>query len=184
MQFTDLTPQSAPPAARRTMEAVIKKNGYLPSAVARMAASPHMLDGFLRLSALFETTGLSPLAREVLIMTMATGNACHVCVALHSAKLSALGADPALIAALREGAPLHDTALEALRQFVLEVRATSGAVSPEAMDDFLGHGYTTQNALEVVLGIGAYTLSTLANRMTDAPLDEPLQPFAWNEHAA
>jgi hypothetical protein len=49
---------------------------------------------------------------------------------------------------------------------------------------FLDHGYTNQNALEVVLGIGAYTMSTLANRMIQAPLDEQLKPFAWTEQAA
>ncbi len=50
------------------------------------------------------------------------------------------------------------------------------------MEAFLAQGYTARNVLEVVLGIGAYTISTLANRMTGAPLDEPLAPFAW--HAA
>jgi hypothetical protein len=38
----------------------------------------------------------------------------------------------------------------------------------------------TRNALEVVLGVGTYTLSTYANRLTDAPLDDPLTPFAWS----
>ncbi|GAA0939076.1 carboxymuconolactone decarboxylase family protein [Actinocorallia libanotica] len=184
MTFTDHTLETAPPAARRTMEAVAKKTGYLPAAVARLAESPQLLDGFLRMSALFETTSLDPVAREVVIMTMATRNACHVCVAMHTAKLTGLGAGPGLIAALRETRPLEDAPLEALRRFTLEVLATSGAVSAKAMDDFLDHGYTRQNALEVVLGIGAYTMSTLANRMTDAPVDEPLRPFAWTETAA
>jgi hypothetical protein len=49
---------------------------------------------------------------------------------------------------------------------------------------FLGHGYTARNALEVVLGIGAYTMSTFANRLTRAPLGEPLKPFAWDGHVA
>ncbi|MXG26299.1 hypothetical protein GRQ63_11465 [Streptomyces sp. YIM 132580] len=40
------------------------------------------------------------------------------------------------------------------------------------------YGYTEQNALGVVLGIGAYTLSTLANRLTGAPVDAPLASFA------
>ncbi|MEV0402537.1 carboxymuconolactone decarboxylase family protein [Actinoallomurus sp. NPDC050550] len=184
MAFTEHTIESAPPAARRSMEAAAKKLGYLPAAVARLATSPQMLDGFLRANALFETTTLSPLAREVLVMTMATRNGCHLCVAMHTAGLTALGADPDLIAALREGRPLNDAPLEAMRRFVLEVLATSGAVSAEAMEDFLGHDYTRQNALEVVLGIGVYTMSTLANRMTDAPLDERLEPFAWTGHAA
>src|SRR6478609_4284881 len=100
--FPDHTIESAPAAARRTMEAVTKKQGYLPAAVARLAASPELLDGFLNICAISESPPLDPLSREVLIRTMATRNDCHACVAMHTAKLSALGADPELIAALRE----------------------------------------------------------------------------------
>ncbi|HET9079849.1 MAG TPA: hypothetical protein VFO01_04960 [Trebonia sp.] len=44
--------------------------------------------------------------------------------------------------------------------------------------EFLARGFTRRNALEVVTGIGAYTLSTLANRLTGAPVDEELKAFA------
>ena len=57
--------------------------------------------------------------------------------------------------------------------------ATAGAVSDVQLRAFLDGGFTAQNALEVVLGVGTYTMSTLANRMTQAPLDEQLSPFAW-----
>jgi hypothetical protein len=43
---------------------------------------------------------------------------------------------------------------------------------------FLDSGYTSRNALEVVLGIGTYTLSTFANRLTNAPVDPQLAMFA------
>ena len=59
-------------------------------------------------------------------------------------------------------------ALEAVRRFTLAVLATSGAVDDDAMTAFLASGYTAANALEVVLGIGTYTMSTLANRLTGA----------------
>jgi hypothetical protein len=36
----------------------------------------------------------------------------------------------------------------------------------------------------VVLGIGTYTMSTLANRLTGAPLDDQLAEFAWPPEAA
>jgi alkylhydroperoxidase family enzyme len=78
-----------------------------------MAASPQLLDGFLRLSKTFEDSTLDPLARE------------------------------------------------------------AGAVGDVALREFLQQGYTTRHALEVVLGIGTYTMSTLANRLTGAPVDEP-----------
>jgi AhpD family alkylhydroperoxidase len=182
--FVEHTVESAPAAARRSMAATVDRLGYLPAGVARLANSPQLLDGFLKLSGLFEATTLDPLAREVLIMTMATRNGCHVCVAMHTAKLTKLGADTRLVAALRDGGALADPRLEAVRLFTLEVLATAGAVRPEALNAFLAHGYTGQNALEVVLGIGAYTMSTLANRMTGALLDEQLSPYAWAESAA
>jgi len=182
--FVDHTLESAPAAARRSMEATVKHLGYLPAPVARLASSPHLLEGFLKLSQLFETTTLSPLAREVLVMTIATRNGCHVCVAMHPAKLGALGADADLTTALRRQERLADESLEAVREFALEVLDRAGAVSDDALRAFLGQGYTPQNALEIVLGIGAYTLSTLANRMTAAPLDHQLAEFAWTEPAA
>ncbi|MGH3760734.1 carboxymuconolactone decarboxylase family protein [Actinophytocola sp.] len=177
--FVDHTIESAPPAARRTMTATESRLGYLPVAMARMAESPLLLDGFLKLSGMFETTSLDPLARETLIMTIAGRNACHVCMAMHTARLVSLSAPPALVEALRAGRPLDDPRLEALRQFTVDVVESAGGVSEGRVAEFLSHGYTRQQALEVVLGIGAYTLSTVANRLTGAPLDEPLAEYAW-----
>lgn len=178
MTFVPHTLESAPPAARRSIQGVVKNMGYLPEGVALLAESPETLNGFLQLSAVFESVTLDPTAREVVVMTVAVRNGCHLCVAVHTAKLTRLGAGEDLIAALRAGRSLPDTRLEALRLFALEVITTAGAVSDEAMESFLGHGYTPRNALEVTLGIGTYTLSTLANRMVGAPVDEPLRRFA------
>src|SRR5690242_2595757 len=190
--FTEHSIESAPPAARRFMTATRDHLGYLPAGMARMAASPQLVDGFLRLTAIFENTTLEPVAREVVVMTMATRNGCHICVAMHTARLTALGADPGLIEALRNqeagnpesgnpdrAEPLPDERLDAVRVFALRVLDTAGDVGDRAMRDFLAAGYTTQNALEVVLGIGTYTMSTLANRLTGAPVDDQLAAYAW-----
>jgi AhpD family alkylhydroperoxidase len=176
--FTDYTIESAPPASRRSMTATSNHLGYLPSATARWAASPELLDGFGKLSGLFESCTLDPVAREVVVMTIATRNGCHLCVAMHTARLTALGADAELIATLRSAGPVADERLAAIRSFTLRVLDTAGQVGDEAMHAFLASGYTTQNALEVVLGVGTYTMSTLANRLTDAPVDEQLSAFA------
>lgn len=177
--FVDHTTETAPEAARRTLVATEKRLGYLPTAVARLAESPLLLDGFLKLSAMFENTSLDPLARETLIMTMATRNGCHLCVAMHTAKLRELNADPALVQALRDDKPLPDERLQAVRDFTHAVLDTAGEVSDETLRAFTNAGFTTRQALEVVLGIGTYTMSTFANRLTRAPLDEPMTPFAW-----
>jgi AhpD family alkylhydroperoxidase len=177
--FVDHTSETAPEAARRTLASTEKRFGYLPAAVARLAEAPLLLDGFLKLTAMFEATSLDPLARETLIMTMATRNGCHICVAMHTATLQRLDADPALVTALREDKPLPDERLQIVRDFTLTVLATTGDVPDEALKEFTSAGFTARQALEVVLGIGTYTMSTLANRLTRAPLDEPMTPFAW-----
>ncbi len=183
LAFPDFTIATAPPAARRGMTATEKHLGYLPVAMARMAGSPHLLDGFMKLSTIFDSSTLSPLARETLVMTVAARNGCHLCLAMHTARLTALGADASLIASLRGAEPLVDPALvdpvlEAVREFTLHVLDTAGDASDEALDAFMAAGYTSQNALEVVLGIGTYTMSTFANRLTRAPIDDQLSAFA------
>ena len=176
--FTEYTTESAPPASRRALAAVAGKQGYLPVAVALCAESPEALEGFLRLSATFEACTLDPPAQEAVIMTVAARNGCRVCLAMHAARLAALGEPPSLAEALRSAAPLDDARLEAVRAFTIRALDTAGDVGDEAVAEFLGHGFTRRNALEVVLGIGACTLSTLANRLTGAPVDEQLQAFA------
>ncbi|WP_414940729.1 carboxymuconolactone decarboxylase family protein [Amycolatopsis sp. cmx-11-51] len=166
--FTEHTLETAPEASRRSMEATIRHLGHLPNAVARLASSPELLDGFLKLSASFERTTLDPVARETVVMTVATRNDCHVCVEMHTGKLKRLHADDDVVAALRSEKPVPDERLEAIRQFTLAVLETAGGVDDETLRVFLGHGYTERNALEVVMGIGTYTLSTLANRLTRA----------------
>jgi len=180
--FPSHTIESAPAAARRTMTATQDQWGYLPTAVARLATSPRTLDGFLKLNGLFEASTLDPVSREVLVMTIATRNGCHICVAIHTKRLEAMDADPQLISALRARQPLADPRLEALRVFVHRVVDTTGDVGDDALRVLLAHGYTAEQALEVVLGIGTYTLSTFANRLTAAPLDAPLAAYAWDAH--
>ncbi|MCX4666252.1 carboxymuconolactone decarboxylase family protein [Streptomyces sp. NBC_01381] len=166
--FAEHTVETAPAESRAAMERTAAAFGKTPSAVARLAESPELLNGFLELSASFERSTLEPVAREVVIMTIAVRNDCHICVTMHTGKLRKLGAGTGLITALREGRALEDERLEAVRQFTLEVLATAGGVDDEQLKAFLSHGYTERNALEVVLGIGTYTMSTLANRLTRA----------------
>jgi AhpD family alkylhydroperoxidase len=163
--FTEHTIESAPHASRRLMEATAKHLGHLPPTMARLAESPEMLSAFLKASGTFEASTLDPVGQEVVVMTVATRNGCQVCIAMHSARLPA-----EVAAALIEGRPLDDGRLEAVRTFTLQLLASAGAASDEEVTAFLAHGYTRRNALEVVLGIGAYTMSTFANRLVDSEL--------------
>ena len=73
---------------------------------------------------------------------------------------------------------MPDERLAAVQCSPSRVLDTAGRRGRGVAGAFLAHGYTTRNALEVVLGIGTYTMSTLANRMTRAPLDYQLAALA------
>lgn len=180
-EFSTHTPDSAPEAARPIMAAISGQFGFLPAAVGRMATSPELLRGFTTMNRLFESTTLDPLARETMIMTIATRNGCHICVAMHTAALHRLHAPDETIRALREQRSIDQPKLEAVRLFTTALLDRSGAVTSEELKAFFEAGYSRRHALELVLGLGTYTLSTLANRLTDAPLDEAFAPFCWHE---
>jgi AhpD family alkylhydroperoxidase len=166
--FTAHTLDTAPEASRPLLEDTLEHLGHLPPVVTLLAESPEMLGGFLQASARFEQSTLDPLAREVVVMTIATRNDCRVCIAMHTGRLRQLKADSGLIAALRQGEMPADPRLAALRHFTLRVLATAGEVPEDELTGFLDAGFTRRNALEVVLGIGTYTMSTLANRLVGA----------------
>ena len=80
---------------------------------------------------------------------------------------------------MREGRPLEDTKLEALRVFAEKLNLSRGWPEDSDVQDFLNAGYTQQNILEVVLGTGLKVLSNYTNHVTNTPLDNAFAPFEW-----
>jgi AhpD family alkylhydroperoxidase len=183
LRFIDYTAETAPDAARPALRGAEQKFGFLPSAMARLAESPSVVAAFGRVMAVWESASLDHVEREVVTMTVAHDAGCEVCMAIHSAVVARSIADAALLAALRAQTPLADPRLEALRRFTMAVMSTKGDVGDAALAAFLGAGFTKRHALDVVLGVATYTLSTYANRLTRAPLDAALEPFAWSRGA-
>lgn len=177
--FVTHSADTAPEESRALIEGAQSAFGYVPSPVGKMAASPELLAGFMQANRLFQAATLTELEREVVVMTIATRVGCHYCVAMHTALLTKAQTDEDTVCTLRDAEALEDPRLEALRVFTLAVMDGGGDISRSDLGAFLDAGYTERNALEVVLGIGTYTMSTFANRLTEAPLDEPFEPFRW-----
>jgi AhpD family alkylhydroperoxidase len=177
--FPALTAETAPDAARPVLRAAERSFGFLASPLARVAHAPaalrHLLAGFPA----FDQTSLAPIEREVVAMTVAWENGCHYCMALHSALLAGAPEHAATVAALRDGTPIPDARLEAVRRYARSVVRDRGRVPAETQAALRAAGYGEAQALEIVLGVGVYVLSTLLNVVTGAELDPPFAPFAW-----
>jgi uncharacterized peroxidase-related enzyme len=182
-RFRPLTSTTAPEAARGMLAATERKFGFLPTPVARAAHSPialrHLLGGF----GAFDQTSLTPLEREVIAMTVAFEHDCHYCMAMHSALLAGDPAAAPIVAALREGTSIPVDRLEALRLFARTLVRERGHVPEHQWATLDAVGFTEAQALDVVLGVGVYVLSTFVNIMTGAALDPPFAAFAWQHPA-
>jgi AhpD family alkylhydroperoxidase len=166
-QFPRFDEDTAPAAARDALLQNKRAFGAVPEPIARYASSPLMLGQALAGLRAFESAALEPLEREVLAMTLGRLNGCKFCLNLHRRLLTVQKAPSELINALETGAALSDSRLETLRDFIVDVVARRGDVTPEVWTRFREAGYSHEQALDVMLGISVYTLTTFANRLTE-----------------
>ena len=165
--FPAFTENDAPEAARPALSQSRRSFGAIPAPLARYASSPLMLKTALGNLHAFEQSSLSALEREVLAVTMGLANGCQFCVSMHSHALSQMRADPELVRSLRAGERLPDARLEALRNFILSALEKHGDVDASTFANFREHGFDHRQALDTLLGVATYTLTTFANRLTE-----------------
>jgi AhpD family alkylhydroperoxidase len=166
-QFPRFDETNAPDDARAALRETKRAFGAVPEPLARYASSPLMLGTALSGLDAFDKSSLPPLEREVLAMTMGHRNDCKFCLALHRRLLVAQHTAQPLLGELEAGTTLSDPRLEALRRFVLALLDERGDVSNAVWTDFREAGYSHQQALDVMMGVSVYTLTTLANRLVE-----------------
>lgn len=113
--------ETAPEASAPVIDRFVKKYGALPNMMAMMAESPEILEAYLTMSGLWANTSFSPTERDVVLLAINRENACRYCMASQSFVSSRSGMPAAMLEALRDGRPLEDTKLEALRLFATAV---------------------------------------------------------------
>jgi alkylhydroperoxidase family enzyme len=88
-----------------------------------------------------------------------------------------------VVQAIRDGRPLADRRLEALRRLTVAIVRSRGWPAATELEAFLNAGYTSAQVLEVVLGVGVKTLSNYTNHLADTPLDSAFAKAAWAKAA-
>ncbi len=68
-----------------------------------------------------------------------------------------------------------------MRVFTLNLVENRGWASPEALDAFLGAGFTKQNVLESLVVIAHKVLSNYTNHIVNTPVDEVFKRFTWTK---
>ena len=121
--------------------------------------------------------------RHVVFLTISREFECSYCVAAHTAFAQMGQVDGDIIKHLREGNVLDDPGLEVLQNFVSRLVQTNCQLSEKEVADFLAHGYSRRNILDIITMVANKLIAVFANRIMGTDLDEALQPAMWNRVA-
>jgi alkylhydroperoxidase family enzyme len=174
---------SAPEASKPLLAKSKAAYGMIPGLHAVMAEAPELLEAYQKVHELFAASSFDKDELTVVWQTVNVENECHYCVPAHTAIANAMGVDPAISTALRDGTSLPTPRLEALRDFTLKIVRRHGVVDDADVQAFLDAGYTRRNILEVILGYSQKIMSNYTNHLADTPVDQPFRKFAWSPAA-
>ncbi len=183
MDFTIHDTSSAPADARPFLEKSQASYGFVPNLHGVMAESPALLEAYRTVSEIFDKTSLNGVERNVVLLTISYENGCTYCMAAHSTIATMQKVPEDVVAALRNGTPIADTKLEALRQFTSAVVNSRGWPDQAVVDALLAAGYGKAQILDVILGVGLKTMSNYTNHLADTPADSVFQSQAWSRAA-
>lgn len=178
-EFTIHNEHTAPAEVAPALAKIHKSLGFIPNLYGIMAESPQAFTAYQALSEQFRKTSLPKGGQDVVWLTVSRHNACHYCMAVHSTNALRSGLDSETVTALREGKPLADPQLEAIRRFAHAVVTEQGNVGEDERAQFLAAGFAQRQILDVIVGVAMKTLSNYINHLAHTPLDDAFAAQAW-----
>lgn len=176
--ITDTTQVSE--EAKELLKQVLDKFGFITNQDKILAIAPAIYQAYSKSFDLFlGKSSLGLLEGQIVIMTANYENNSPYCMAVHSWGMEMTKVPGAIIEALRNGTPINDARLEALRNFTALLMNKKGNVDNNIVKDFLDSGYTSQNIIEIIGGISTKLISNYTNIIAKTPLDEIMKHYEW-----
>ena len=178
--FTLHDTTTAPTASTEILDGVQKSWGFVPNLHRVLAESPAALEAYSILWGIAEKTGFTPQERNVVYLAIIYENECTYCMAGHTNLSRMAKVEPEAITAVREGRPIADPKLEALRQFAAKVTRNRGVVSEANVSAFKAAGYDNRAMLDVLVLAATKLISNYTNHLAQTPLDAFMKGAEWN----
>jgi len=163
------TAETAPEASRPLLAQTKAAWGFVPTLHATLAESPVALEAYDTLFGLVAKSTLGPVEQQVAYQAINVFHECEYCTSGHTFLSRKAGMAEDAVQALRDGTPIADARLQALRAFAEAVVRERGFVGDAAVEAFLAAGFTRANVLEVLMIAATKTISNYTNHITHTP---------------
>ena len=177
--FTLHDTNTAPAASAEILNGVQKAWGFVPNLHRILAQSPAALEAYSTLWSIAEQTSFMAQERNIVYLAIIYENECTYCMAGHTNLSRMAKVEPGTIAAVREGRPIADPKLEALRQFAAKVTRDRGVVSEADVAAFKAAGYSNRAMLDVLVLAATKLISNYTNHLAQTPLDAFMKGAEW-----
>jgi AhpD family alkylhydroperoxidase len=145
--FPILEAGRVPANSRPLLDRVKKSFGFVPNLFAVFSNSPALLEGYLALNAAYEKASLTPVERQLVLLTASVANHCDYCTAAHSTVLKGMLDVPAdIVAAVRANRPLPNRRHAALVNLTRAIVNTRGEVPEQTLKAYFDAGYRPDRA--------------------------------------
>ena len=170
---------TAPAASVGLLNGVQKAWGFVPNLHRVLAESPAALEAYSALWGIAEKTRFTPVERNVAYLAIIYENECVYCMAGHTNLSRMAHVEDDVIAAVREGRPIADPRLEALRRFAARITRNRGVVTQAEVDAFKAAGYDNQAILDLLVLGATKLISNYTNHLAQTPLDSFMKGAEW-----
>jgi len=170
---------TAPAASADILKSVQAGWGFVPNLHRILAESPAAIEAYATLWGIAEKTGFTPQERNVAYLAIIYANECTYCMAGHTNLSRMAKVDNAVITAVRDGLPIADPRLEALRTFAALVTRNRGVVSQDDVAAFKAAGFTNAAVLDVLVLAATKLISNYTNHLAQTPLDGFMKGAEW-----
>src|ERR1700746_1855656 len=177
--FTLHDTKTAPAPSADILNAVQKSWGFVPNLHRVLAQSPAALEAYSSLWGIAEKTSFTPQERNIVYLAIIYENECTYCMAGHTNLSRMAKVEPEVVSAVREGRPIADAKLEALRQFAAKVTRQRGVVSQTDVAAFKAAGYDNRAVLDVLVLAATKLISNYTNHLADTPNDSFMKGAEW-----
>jgi uncharacterized peroxidase-related enzyme len=173
-------PSTAPTDSTETLDRVQKSWGLIPNLHRVLAESPGALEAYATLWSIAEKTAFTPRERNIADIAIIYENECTYCMAGYTNLSRMAKVEPEAITAVREGRPIADPKLQALRQFAAKVTRNRGVVSGADVSAFKAAGYDNRAMLDVLILTATKLISNYTNHLAQTPLDAFMKGAEWS----
>ena len=148
-----------------------EKLGFIPNIYATYALSENALERYTTFAN--GKTSLNNKEKEVVNLVVSQANGCTYCLAAHTAIGKMNGFTDEQIISIRKGDASFNPKFNALVKATKDIIENRGKVDESSISGFFEAGYTQENLVDLVVGIGEKTITNFLHNITDIPIDFP-----------